>query len=61
MAEMIGYWRCIHCEREHWVMSGGTTGCISMCGDQWISVLPSWVYQKPVDLHIEGAQINQTI
>ena len=44
----LGYWKCIHCGEEHLVLSGGATGCVSVCPtvSAWISVLPSWVYER---------------
>ena len=52
MAEMLGFWICTNCSKEHEVLSGGSTGCVSLCPQlsQWMSVLPQWVYQKPARL-----------
>jgi hypothetical protein len=54
----IGYWHCIHCGLEHPVLAGGATGCISVCPivSAWISILPQWVYEKPLALKDASAQ-----
>jgi hypothetical protein len=56
----IGYWMCIHCGREHLVLAGGATGCVSVCPtvSAWISVLPQWVYEKARELREAPVQQN---
>ena len=53
LGTQIGYWKCIHCDQEHPVWDGGSTGCKSLCpktGYHWISVLPAWVYENADEL-----------
>ena len=56
MMAQIGFWICIHCGKEHQVLTGGLYKCPQLGLEWWGHVNPDQIYEKSVAMTAAKAQ-----